>query len=149
MANWCSNYLTIEGPDYEKVRALFLRLLNKQRKLDEGVTYKYFKDDRYLFDIYVDQYISFETKWVAPIDTIMYIFNKYNIEGELTYMDGGMGIYGKVVKYQNRILKVELTHDEVENMPYEQDEYEEDYHDELIENLLDKKIKEIKKGLAV
>jgi hypothetical protein len=149
MANWCSNYLTIEGPDYEKVRALFLRLLNKQRKLDEGVTYKYFKDDRYLFDIYVDQYISFETKWVAPIDTIMYIFNKYNIEGELTYMEGGMGIYGKVVKYQNRILKVELTHDEVENMPYEQDEYEEDYHDELIENLLDKKIKEIKKGLAV
>jgi hypothetical protein len=149
MANWCSNYLTIEGPDYEKVRALFSRLLNKQKKLNLGVTYKYFNDDRYLFDIYIDQYISFETKWVAPIDTVMYIFNKYNIEGSLTYMEGGMGIYGKVVKYQNRILQVELTHDEVENMPYEQDEYEEDYHDELIEILLDKKIREIKKGLAV
>ena len=107
MANWCSNYLTIEGPDHNKVRALFLRLLNKQKKLNLGVTYKYFNDDRYLFDIYIDQYISFETKWVAPIDTIMYIFNKYNIEGSLTYMEGGMGIYGKIVKYQNGILEVE------------------------------------------
>jgi len=149
MPNWCSNYLTIEGPDHNKVRALFLRLLNKQKKLDLGVTYKYFKDDRYLFDIYVDDYISFETKWGPATDTAIYIFNKYNIEGSLTYMEGGMGIYGKIVKCKNEILQVELTHDDVQNMSYEQDEYEEDYYDELIENLLDKKIKEIKKGLAV
>jgi hypothetical protein len=146
MPNWCSNYLTIEGPDHNKVRALFLRLLNKQKKLNLGVTYKYFNDDRYLFDIYIDQYISFETKWVAPIYTIMYIFNKYNIEGSLTYMEGGMGIYGKIVKYQNGILEVELTHEEAQTL-HENEDLEE--IDELIENLLDEKIKEIKKGLAV
>ena len=144
MANWCSNHLTIEGPDYNKVRALFLRLLNKQKKLDLGVTYKYFKDDRYLFDIYVDDYVSFETKWGPAMDTAMYIFNKYNVEGSFTYMEGGMGIYGKLVKYNNTLIEVNLTHEEVDSISYE-----EDYYEELMENLLDEKFKKIKKGLAV
>ena len=68
----------------------------------------------------------------------------YNVEGSFTYMEGGMGIYGKLVKYNNALIEVNLTHEEVDSISYE-----EDYYEELMENLLDEKFNKIKKGLAV
>jgi hypothetical protein len=150
MRNSCDNILLIEGPDAEKVMTLFSRLRNKFMKSHEEVTYKYFKDSKGIFHIYLDKsdnFISFNSKAGPALNTVMYVFNNYNIKGSFTYIDKSIGAYGKIVKFKTGIKAAELT--TLDKQYIRVGEY--DVFEEVVEHMLDKKIKrlKIKKGLAV
>lgn len=150
MANWCYQYMEFEGPDTKKVMGLFSRLSAKERKTGYGQTLKKFKDDRYLFNIELEDEgsVRFETKWSPAENTINYIFSNYNITGECGYEESGMGIYGKTIKTTNRLRDVCLTHEDLEQIVYDEDldlytfKGEVDETDtDFIEQLLEDKIK--------
>lgn len=92
MANYCSNNIYTEN---QKVIDVFKRLQEKEKKESKGQTLKYFKDDRYLFDISVEgENIFCETKWAPPLDTIKALANKFNTDITMEYDEPGGEIYG-------------------------------------------------------
>jgi len=122
MANWCTNTVTFSGPDENKVRQVFKRLEKKCNNTNLGQTLKWFKDDRYLFDINTDDTISFETKWGPAEQTILEIFNRYDVNGEYYYEEPGMSIYGAIFKIDNEVYSVNLDDEDLDPL---------DYNDEL------------------
>lgn len=149
MANWCNNYFSYEGPDSNKVDALFKRLAKKERDSQEGQILKWFKDDRYLFDIYCEEKgsVTFETKWAPAEDTIVSIFNRYEIWGVYEYAEPGMGVYGRIIQdREGSLTEVQLDDSDLAQFEYDEnldayiyngEQYESDY--EIIEDLLNKK----------
>lgn len=148
MANWCSNCFSYYGPDENKVNALFKRLSKKEIKTNKGQTYKWFKDDRYLFEIHPEEgYVNFETKWCPSEDTIINIFKRYNISGTYEYEETGCGVYGKIYKHDGQISQVNLDPGDFNKYEYDElldcytyDNQEWDSESELLDHLLEQKI---------
>lgn len=129
MANWCSNYLTFEGEqeNVNKVIELFVELSEEQSKHGNGVLPKEMNPDeyknKYFFSIYVsDDYVMFDSKWVAPNEELKWMAEKYDVEITNWVEEVGCEYYGRVKYFPDGDAEEELLTDE----DFEEFHYDED-----------------------
>lgn len=145
MANWCINFI---HTDNQEVIDVFKELEKREQKENCGQTLDYFKDDRFLFNIYVDEgHITCETKWSPPIDTIVNLAKKYNCVIEMDYDESGNLIYGKIVADKYGSKDIALSDEDWDKFEYDEEKdlyiFEEkkwESDDEIKEILLERKI---------
>lgn len=147
MANWCSNYILI---DNKKVINCIKRLQKKEKQTERGQTLNYFNDDRYLFNIVInEENITWETKWSPPIETIKALAQKYNCDIEMYYDEPGMEIHGKCWVTDGEFYDVYLEQKDFDKIIYYEEEglylfenkmWESD--SEIIDILLERKVKD-------
>lgn len=145
MANWCTNFI---HTDNQEVIDVFKELEKKEQEEKCGQTLDYFKDDRFLFNIYVDEgHITCETKWAPPIDTVINLAKKYNCIIEIDYDESGNLIYGKLVADGQGSTDTFLLDEDWDKFEYDEEkdlyifegkEWESD--DEIKEILLERKL---------
>lgn len=148
MANWCNNYLSVSGKDTERVLNLFRGLAFREKLTELGQTLKCFDDDRYMFNIYVEDngWVTFETKWAPAGKSIVKIFTKYDVKGFYEYSEPGCQVLGKIVKNENGIQEYVVPQEDfdkihynenIESYIFEGDEYEylSDIHELLLARL--------------
>lgn len=110
MANWCSNLIITNDPKIVKV---FTKLQKKEEKEQCGQTYKYFKDDTYLFNIYVeDEHILCETRWGPPVNTIYNLGFRFKSNIQCDYCEPGNLVYGICGYYNGETYDLFLTQDD-------------------------------------
>lgn len=144
MANWCSNSLHTENT---KIYKLFKRLEKKYLEENMGQTLKYFKDDRYLFDFYLeDGIIQFETKWSPAINTVISLAKKYKCNIELEFCETGNLVYGILYAYPDKHILIELDYTDFDKFFYIEDNnnycFENKFYDseyEILDILLERK----------
>lgn len=144
MANWCSNLIITDDP---KIIKVFTRLQKKEAEEQCGQTYKYFNDDRYLFNIYADnQVIICETKWSPPVNTIYNLGFKFKSNIQCDYYEPGNLVYGICGYHNGEVYDLFLTQDDwnlytydetVDKYFYEDEFYESDI--EILETIFKKK----------
>lgn len=99
MANWCSNWVTVEGEE-QNVQSLMKEIhtlseINERTNL--GVTPDENENLRYMFDIYVndDSSFSFESKWNPANDSLEFLAKKHQVTITNQYSETGNMIFGQ------------------------------------------------------
>ena len=119
MANWCSNFIQT---DNKGVIAVFKYLAKKEKIDGHGQTLDYFDDDRYLFSIVVeDGYITCETKWTPPINTILNLSERFDCKVELEYDEPGSLIFGKYIADKGEETAYFLTDEDFDLFEYDEE----------------------------
>lgn len=119
MANWCSNFIQTDNEDVIDV----FEYLAKKEKIDgHGQTLDYFGDDRYLFSIVVeDSYITCETKWAPPINTILNLSERFDCRIELEYDEPGSYLFGKYIADKGEETAYFLTDEDFDLFEYDEE----------------------------
>lgn len=98
MANWCTNWVTIEGEE-----ANINSLLEELRELEEenrrtglGVRPSEEGNLQYMFELYVDdEHFSFESKWSPANDSLQFLAKKYQVTIINRYSELGCMVFGQ------------------------------------------------------
>ena len=131
MANWCSNTVVFEGkPEtITAIQELFQSMKEKEEKIEEGQ-------------------FQYETKWSPNMEIIQKIAEHYEVNFTHDYEEMGNLVYGRATFYDKLLTDVYLEDvdfeqyefdEENETYHFEGNDYESDY--EILENLLERKIK--------
>jgi hypothetical protein len=99
MANWCVNWVTVEGKEanvnslMEEVNALSVQAIREHR----GVRPSEIGDLRYMFFIYInnDDSFSFESKWSPSNDSLQFLAKKYQVTIVNRYSELGCMVFGQ------------------------------------------------------
>ena len=142
-------YLSQENP-------ILLKAFTDLQGADQGTQIPGIGMERYFFDVYIQEgNIKFNTRWGPYEDEMQKIALFFRTDFECNYEEGGMEIYGKMV-YKNGIFTdYSLDQEDLDQIIFQLDadgepdhdekkmldgeEYES--YDELIEVLIDRKIK--------
>lgn len=152
MANWCSNYVEYKGEE-ANINSLLeeLRELEEEnRKTGLGVRPSEEGDLKYMFGLYVeDEYFLFESKWSPANDSLQYLAKKYQVTIINKYSELGCMVFGQWTGNGEIEEDVWLTEEEWElavpgdennsYYTYEGKEYE--YVEEILDIILDNKVK--------
>ena len=156
MANWCSNTVVFEGkPEaITAIQELFQSMKEKEEKIEEGQLPEFISKDNggYFFNIYWNEgdegQFQYETKWSPNMEIIQKIAEHYEVNFTQDYEEMGNLIYGRATFYDKLLTDVYLEDvdfeqyefdEENETYHFEGNDYESDY--EILENLLERKIK--------
>lgn len=155
MANWCMNWVSVEGEEanvsslMDEVNALQKEYETKGfgvRPSDEG-------NLPYMFDIYVNDgdSFSFESKWSPSNDSLQFLAKKHKVTITNQYTEFGTMLFGQWTGDGEIEDDVWLTDEEWElavpgdedgsYYTYEGKEYE--VQEDALEEILDNKIKQI------
>lgn len=142
MANWCNNFLKVEGKDAKRLLNIFEGLARREEKTNKGQSLKCFNDDRYMFDIYTystddDYRVSFQTKWSPATNSILKLFTKYDVEGYYDYSEEGSNVLGKITKENGIITESVVSHDEFDKIDHSENLDMYIFEGEHYENLSD------------
>lgn len=119
MANWCSNFIQTDNED---VIDVFKYLAKKENIDGHGQTLDYFEDDRYLFSIVVeDGYITCETKWAPPINTILNLSKRFDCRIELEYDEPSSLLFGKYIADKGEETAYFLTDEDFDLFEYDEE----------------------------
>ena len=119
MANWCSNFIQTDNKD---VIDVFKHLAKKEEIEGQGQTLGYFEDDRFLFNIVVEEdYISCETRWAPCINTIFNLSKKFDCEVELEYDEPSSYLFGKYIADKGEETAYFLTNEDFDLFEYDED----------------------------
>ena len=154
MANWCVNWVTVEGKE-ANISSLMdeVNALSVQANVeDRGVRPSEIGDLRYMFFIYIndEDSFSFESKWSPSNDSLQFLAKKYQVTIVNRYSEPGCMVFGQWTSDGETEEDVWLTDEEWELAVsgdedesfyiYERKEYE--VQEEALEEILNKKIKE-------
>lgn len=153
MANWCSNWVTVEGEEanvsslMEEVNALAV----KADVEDRGVRPSEIGGLTYMFYIYINDNdsFSFESKWSPANDSLQFLAKKYQVTIINRYSEPGCMVFGQWtgdgeieddVWLTDEEWKLAVPGDEDETFYiYNGEEYE--CEEEILDIILDNKIK--------
>lgn len=124
MANWCYNYLTFKGDNYEKGMQLFEVLYQEQDQLGgEGILPVWIKESRRcFFDILVDSdMVYFLTKWSPPIEEMERIGEELDVDFELEYIELGNALYGVLIRRRGEIKHLYLEAEDFNSYEYNEE----------------------------
>lgn len=116
MANWCWNWVTIDGEE-ENIKLFkedLIQMESRYKKDNVGVRPEGGGDDlTAMFDISIhgDQF-SFESRWVPGNDTLNYFAKKYDVILTNSYEESNDCTYGFWVGDKNSEKDIYLTTDE-------------------------------------
>ena len=156
MANWCSNTVVFEGKPVTitAIQELFQSMKEKEEKIEEGQLPEFISKDNggYFFNIYWNEgdegQFQYETKWSPNMEIIQKIAEHYEVNFTQDYEEMGNLVYGRATFYDKLLTDVYLEDvdfeqyefdEENETYHFEGNDYESDY--EILENLLERKIK--------
>ena len=156
MANWCSNTVVFEGKPVTitAIQELFQSMKEKEEKTEEGQLPEFISKNNggYFFNIYWNDgdegQFQYETKWSPNMEIIQKIAEHYEVNFTYDYKEMGNLVYGRATFYDKLLTDVYLEDvdfeqyefdEENETYHFEGNDYESDY--EILENLLERKIK--------
>ena len=156
MANWCSNTVVFEGKPVTitAIQELFQSMKETEEKTEEGQLPEFISKNNggYFFNIYWNEgdegQFQYETKWSPNIEVIQKIAEHYEVNFTQDYEEMGNLIYGRATFYDKLLTDIYLEDvdfeqyefdEENETYHFEGNDYESDY--EILENLLERKIK--------
>ena len=156
MANWCSNYVTVEGKE-ANISSLMdeVNTLQKEYKTKGfGVRPSDAGNLQYMFELYVNDSntFSFESKWSPANDSLQFLAKKHQVTITNQYSETGNMVFGQWTGDEETEEDIWLTDEEWElAVPgdedasfyiYEGQEYEaqEDALKEILDNKIEKLI---------
>lgn len=152
MANWCMNWVTVEGEEanvsslMDEVNALSVKASIENR----GVRPSEIGDLQYMFYIYINDgdSFSFESKWSPANDSLQFLAKKHQVTITNQYSETGNMIFGQWSGDRETEENVWLTDEEWDlAVPGDEDgsfyiydgkEYE--VQEDALEEILDKKV---------
>lgn len=151
MANWCSNWVTVEGEEQnvQSFKEEMAKLANDTTILGHGVRPSEEGDLWYMFDIQIeDNVISFMSKWDPANDSLQFLAKKHQVTITNQYSETGNMIFGQWFGDGETENNVWLTDEEWDlAVPGDEDgsfyiydgkEYE--VQEDALEEILDKKL---------
>ena len=156
MANWCSNTVVFEGnPEtIEQIKWLFQSMATKEQQEQKGQLPDFVNqyNGGYFFDLYFDNeetaVFQYQTRWSPNIEIIQEIAEYYKVDFAQDYEEMGNLIYGQAIHHNEILQDIYLEDEDFEQ--YEYDEENDCYHfedkefdsdSEILEILLERKIK--------
>lgn len=156
MANWCSNWVTVEGKEanvnslMEEVNALSV----KADVEDRGVRPSEIGGLHYMFFIYInnDDSFSFESKWMPSNDSLQFLAKKHQVTITNRYTELGCMVFGQWTGDGEIEEDVWLTDEEWDLVvPGDEDEsfyiykgQEYEVQEDALDEILDNKIEKLK-----
>lgn len=123
MPNWCSNSVVFSAIDdtLEKIRNMFAEIEQKQQQDEKYHLPDFVTEDKgYMQDILIDKNrISFETRWVPNIETLMEIADFYEAGFICKYDEMANGIFGEARYDRNTLVMVKLDMDDFKAIHYD------------------------------
>ena len=151
MANWCSNWVTVEGEEQnvQSFKEEMAKLANDTTILGHGVRPSEEGDLWYMFDIQIeDDVISFMSKWDPANDSLQFLAKKHQVTVTNQYSETGNMIFGQWFGDGETENNVWLTDEEWDlAVPGDEDESfyiydgeEYEVQEDALEEILDKKL---------
>lgn len=112
MPNWCSNSVVFSAdePTLEKIREMFAEIEQKQQQDEKYHLPDFVTEEKgYMQDIIIDKNrITFETRWVPNIETLLEIANFYQAGFVCKYDEMANGIFGEARYDRSTLVMVNL-----------------------------------------
>lgn len=153
MPNWCSNSVVFSADDQtlEKIREMFAEIDQKQQQ-DEKYHLPSFitKEEGYMQDIIIDKNrITFETRWVPNIETLLEIADFYKAGFTCKYDEMANGIFGEARYDRSILVLVNLDMEDFKAIRYDKQqkgypcgEQVFEYEGDLLDYMLEQKMEE-------
>lgn len=151
MANWCSNWVTVEGKEANV--SLLLKELEEleeeNRRTGLGVRPSEEGGLKYMFELYVEnEYFSFESRWSPANDSLQFLAKKYQVTIINRYSELDCMVFGQWTGDGEIEDDVWLTDEEWDlAVPGDEDEsfyiydgIEYEVQEDALEDILDKKL---------